>query len=107
MSNKDNWDDSSDDEEDMPTADPVLKEGGLMCFNLDTVNATASEVPMEYDAVEFVENEAEPNETVAEEEYPPEEWGVEGGDPLDYDEDYDDDYDDEIDKKLGRYVSCR
>jgi len=104
MSNKDNWDDSSDDEEDMPTADPVLKESGLLCFNLDTVNSVASEVPMEYDAVEFVENEEEPNETVAEEEYPPEEeWGCE--DPLD--EDYDDDYDDEIDKKLGRYVSCR
>jgi hypothetical protein len=103
MSNKDNWDDSSDDEEDMPTADPVLKEGGLLRFNLDTVNATASEVPMEYDAVEFVENEEEPIETVAEEEYPQEEeWGGE-----DIDEDYDDDYDDEIDKKLGRYVSCR
>lgn len=103
MSNKDNWDDSSDDEEDMPTADPVLKEGGLLRFNLDTVNATESEPPMEYDAVEFVENEAEPNETVAEEEYPPEEWG--GEDAID--EDYDDDYYDEIDKKLGRYVSCR
>lgn len=101
MSNKDNWDDESGDEEEQP----ILKEGGLLRFNLD---ALESEAPNE---------EEEPNE-----EDPPEEGVVGGtpleeeGDPLDEyppEEDYEDedeDYEDELDdydKKLGRYVSCR
>ena len=99
MSTKDNWDDESSDEEELPT-DPILKEGGLLRFNLDTVNAVESEAPIECDEVEIAENE----EPLIQEEYPPEEeW--EGEDPID--DEYDDDYDDEIDKKLGRYVSCR
>ena len=105
MSNKDNWDDESGDEEE-PT-DHILKEGGLLRFNLDTLESEApNEAPIE-----------EPNE----EEEPEEEGGVGGnpleeeGDPLeeyteeDY-EDEDEDYEDELDdydKKLGRYVSCR
>ena len=98
MSNKDNWDDETSDEED-----PLLKDDGMLRFKLDTVNAIASEPPMEYDAVEFV------NETGAEDEGPLDE-GADLPDDDDYDDDYDDDdddYDDEIDKKLGRYVSCR
>ena len=100
MSNKDNWDDESGDEEE-PT-DHILKEGGLLRFNLDTLESEA------------------PNEAPNDEEEPPEE-GVVGGypleeeeDPLDEyppEEDYEDeDYEDELDdydKKLGRYVSCR
>ena len=111
MSNKDNWDDESGDEEEL---DPILKEGGLMRFNLNTLE---SEAPIEYNSTEIVENE-EPEEGVVGgtpleedghplEEYPDDEWGGEGGDPLEED---DDDYEDELDdydKKLGRYVSCR
>lgn len=104
MSNKDNWDDESGDEEEL---DPILKEGGLLRFNLD---ALESEPPIE---------EEEPNE----EDHPPEEGVVRGhpleeegvgGHPLEEyqsEEDYEDeDYEDELDdydKKLGRYVSCR
>ena len=106
MSNKDSWDDESSDEEELPT-DPLLKDGGLLRFNLDTGNSAASEVPVESEAptesdtAEIIENEEEypPEES----DYTQEEWGGEG----DLEDDYDDDYDDEIDKKLGRYVSCR
>jgi hypothetical protein len=97
MSNKDNWDDESGDEEEL---DPILKEGGLMRFNLDAVNTLEIEAPIEYNSAEIAENEEGPNEEEdhPEEEYPPEE---------DYeDEDYEDELDD-YDKKLGRYVSCR
>jgi len=108
MSNKDNWDDESGDEEES-TADQVLKEGGLLSFNLDTVNALESEAPIECDATENEEPNEEPNE-----EYPEEEGGR-GGNPLEeYPDDEwdgeDEDYEDELDnydKKLGRYVSCR
>ena len=111
MSNKDNWDDESGDEEEL---DPILKEGGLMRFNL---NALESEAPNEAPNEEEEPNEEDPPDegvvggTPLEEdghpleEYPDDEWGGEGGDPLE-DDDYEDELDD-YDKKLGRYVSCR
>ena len=107
MSNKDNWDDESGDEEELP----ILKEGGLLRFNLD---ALESEAPIEEPIEEDEPNEEDPPEEGVVgghplEEYTDDEWGCEGGDPLE-DEDGDDDYEDELDnydKKLGRYVSCR
>ena len=111
MSNKDNWDDESGDEEEQP----ILKEGGLLRFNLD---ALESEAPMEEPNEEDPPEEGVVGGNPLEEEgvggnpleeYTDDEWGCEGGDPLE-DEDGDDDYEDELDdydKKLGRYVSCR
>ena len=108
MSNKDNWDDESGDEEE-PTADQVLKEGGLLRFNLDALESEApieEEEPNEEDPPEEgnpLEEEVVGGDPL--EEYPDDEWGCEEGDPLE-DDDYEDELDD-YDKKLGRYVSCR
>ena len=103
MSNKDNWDDESGDEEE----EPILKEGGLLRFNLDALESEApNEEPNEEDPPEEgnpLEEEGVGGDPL--EEYPDDEWGGEGEDPLE-DDDYEDELDD-YDKKLGRYVSCR
>lgn len=95
MSTKDNWDDSSDDE-----------EGDLLRLPPDPLY----EAKEEYHEAQFVEDVDESEEVIEPDE------GVVGEHPLeeypqeeyysDEDEDYEDELDD-YDKKLGRFVSCR
>ena len=112
MSTKDNWDDSSDDDEGENPPDPPC-EGKY--DEVQFVDAKASKEEYQSDDDEFVDAKASeegyPTEEYTPEEYTPEEytpddeWGGEGGDPSE-DDDYEDELDD-YDKKLGRYVSCR
>jgi hypothetical protein len=107
MSTKDNWDDESSDEEDLPPGplkgdtppDPLFK---------GEINPLE-----EYHEAQFVDD----NDKVPPEEYDPvggvgedpPEGGTWGDAPQEDPDDYDD-YDDELDnydKKLGRYVAFR
>jgi hypothetical protein len=107
MSNKDNWDDESGDEEGDAPPDPLYEakeeyhavqfEGDLLRLHPDPLE------PEESEEDEFVDAKASDEGVVGGhplEEYPDEE------DYEDEDEDYEDELDD-YDKKLGRYVSCR
>jgi len=94
MSTKDNWDDSSDDEEEVavPPCDGKYDEAQFVEdpkeAELECEGASEAD-PQD----EFVDAKASEEEHYEEEEYYS-------------DEDYEDELDD-YDKKLGRYVSCR
>jgi hypothetical protein len=101
MSTKDNWDDSSDDEEEggAPTDPPHEGKYDEAQF----VDAKQAEEEYQSNDDEFVDAKQAEEGGVG--GYPQEdEWDGDGEDPLD--DDYEDELDD-YDKKLGRYVSCR
>ena len=111
MSTKDNWDDSSDDEEDLTPSPPKGDSPPDPLFKGE-INPIE-----EYHEAQFVDdNDKVPPEDQTDEEWSPEggAWGdaPEEGGVGEYppeDSDYDD-YDDELDnydKKLGRYVAVR
>jgi len=128
MSNKDNWDDSSDDEGDAPPdplfkgdapPDPLFKGGcgdhkaDLLRFSLYPCKTDQECDEDEEYPEEYPEEGGTPPHPPEEETYeggtPPEETytGGVGGYPPDYESDEYDDYEDQMDKKLGRYVSYR
>jgi hypothetical protein len=100
MSAKDNWDDSSDDEEgDAP--DPLYNANG------DAPPDPLYETNEEYHEVQYTDVPKEPDE---EDEFVDAKESEERGFTSDEDWGEDDDYEDELDaydRKLGRYVSCK
>ncbi len=110
MSTKDNWDDSSDDEEVyVPPDNPKGDAPPDPLYEANEGDAPPDplfdEEEPEEEEEEFVDAKASEEGYPTEEYTPEDEWGGEGGDPP-YDDDYEDELDD-YDKKLGRYVSCR
>jgi hypothetical protein len=102
MSAKDNWDDSSDEEEVDAPPDPLYNAKGgepLYETNEEYHEVQYTDVPEEPEEDEFVDAKASEEDNTNEERgfTSDEDWGE------------DDDYEDELDKydrKLGRYVSC-